>query len=131
MSYGGKEKEFVDWCAKHFAGPHSHTVTANKLHQFLLDCVIGRAKRNSKPKESESADDDLVNCIGYGTIEQYVSAIKALYSRQVALGENDEPDPYNKAVKTLLKNAQLEEVSLQFYSPRKFMVAYNEHGFNA
>ena len=58
---------------------------------------------NLSPQEQES-----IRLIGFSTIDQYVSAITALYNEQLTAGVNVmENQPRISAVKNLLKNARI------------------------
>ncbi|ETI54291.1 hypothetical protein F443_02874 [Phytophthora nicotianae P1569] len=59
-AYGKRQQEFMQWCTAKgsaFNELTRFTVTGEKLHLFLEECVIGRAKRHrgSQKKTEEKS----------------------------------------------------------------------------
>lgn len=103
--YVPKAREFEEWCrGKKFPAISQFTVTEQKLHLFLEECVTGRQRKRDKGKEK---------VIGYQTVLSYVSAVTDLHKQQKLAGINNFPNPRGDSIKSLLTNVVLENESIR------------------
>jgi hypothetical protein len=107
-AYNGRQQEFLDWCSAKgsaFNDLTRTTVTGEKLHLFLEECVIGRSKRH----KSGNTSIERPNTVGRSTVNSYVAAMVDLWKQQARARINSYPSPRNEAVKALLQVTQYEE----------------------
>ncbi|KAF4027845.1 putative centromere DNA-binding CBF3-like domain-containing protein [Phytophthora infestans] len=109
-AYNSRQREFLDWCAAKgpaFSNLTRTTVTDEKLHLFLEECVIGRSKRHKN--ENGCLSTERQSTIGRFTVSSYFVAMVDLWKKQVQPNINSNPSPRNEAVKALLKVTEYEE----------------------
>ncbi|ETP52788.1 hypothetical protein F442_02246 [Phytophthora nicotianae P10297] len=107
-AYGKRQQEFMQWCTAKGSAFNEFTrftVTGEKLHLFLEECVIGRAKRH---RGSQNQDRREVT-VGRSTVNSYVAAMVDLWKQQARAKINSHPSPRDDAVTALLKLTQSEE----------------------
>lgn len=107
-AYTKRQEEFIAWCTSKgaaFSDLTRYTVTGEKLHLFLEECVIGRTKRH----KGKSGPSERTETIGRATVNSYVAAMVDLWKQQARANINSNPSPRDDAVTTLLKLTQYEE----------------------
>ncbi|KAJ8576337.1 hypothetical protein ON010_g2882 [Phytophthora cinnamomi] len=107
-AYSKRQEEFLDWCrskGSSFNELTRFTVTGEKLHLFLEECVIGRVKRHKGSKNTSERK----TTIGRSSVNAYVAAMVDLWKQQARANINSNPSPRDDAVTALLKLTQFEE----------------------
>lgn len=106
-AYARRQDEFKEWCKRRgFAEASQFTVTGEKLHLFLVEEVIGRARRATSERDAAEDDADAADEVGWSTAAIYTAAITDLYQQQKSQNVNSNDHPRNAAVKTLLKTLE-------------------------
>ena len=114
-TYRSRQEEFRSWCVqRNFAD--GDNVSDQKVNLFMTEKVIGRRhriiyNRNSASVSVMGSSDSHVppRTIGIRTVNTYLSALIALWRRQVGLRSNGNPHPRGPLVKDLLASVNASE----------------------
>ncbi|KAH8878712.1 hypothetical protein GQ53DRAFT_585513, partial [Thozetella sp. PMI_491] len=107
-AYVPKQEEFRAWCwEKQYAD--GETVTEDKMLLFLVEAVAPRPLRRPSKRTAPEVEDCEARLV-WSSVRGYITAIKDLWTYQVALGMNTNPNPRGPASQNYIKTLQREEV---------------------
>lgn len=111
-AYSRSQKEFRAWCndkGDSFDDETRYTVTGEKVHLFLEERVIGRAKHVKAKRNQTAGQVERVETIGASSVNSYIAGLVDMWKLQCRLGVNSHPTPRDEAVTALLKVTEHEE----------------------